>query len=156
MQTDLHLGNFLWDGVRVYAIDPAAMRFRMKPLGNRGSIAQLAALIMGLPKRYQTRASELQDAYCQGRGWSMNEALTARIRSQTQRAIRRSLPGRLRRSLRTSKRNVRAFHGEFWGVFDKTFFENTNLSIFLTTLDQAMEDGDILKRGNTCFVCKIR
>ena len=42
------------------------------------------------------------------------------------------------------------------GVFDRRIFEHHDMAEFMTRLDDVMEAGEILKRGNTCFVSRIQ
>ena len=156
LQRDLHTGNFLWDRETVYVLDPAEMTFSNNPLDKAASIRQLAMLLASLPESFWVNKSELLDAYFETRGWqlisSMIEMIENLMDKQRLKRIRRTL----RKTLRTSKRYIQEKHGSYKGVFTRDFFSGQNFSAFISAIDKQMEDGQVLKCGNTCFVSRIQ
>jgi tRNA A-37 threonylcarbamoyl transferase component Bud32 len=156
LQRDLHLENFLWDKTTVYALDPAQMRFGSKPIAQRECFRQLALLLTGFSPSSGHEKKELLDIYFQKRGWELNDSTFDRIEQLTRKAKQRGIERRLKKTLRTCTHFVRQKAGAWCGVFDRQIFTDLNRSEFMASLDNAMAAGDVLKRGNTCFVSKIK
>ncbi len=156
LQQDLHLGNFLWDGTSVFALDPAEMTFAQGPAGKTDSFQQLAVLFASLPDAVWAEKENLLKSYFQTRKWKLTDADVDRIETLTARTRMQYMNRMLRKTLRTSKRYTRHKQDNRTGVFARDVFEKQDPNAFLFNIDNLMENGEILKRGNTCFVSKIR
>jgi tRNA A-37 threonylcarbamoyl transferase component Bud32 len=156
LQRDLHLENFLWDKTTVYALDPAQMRFGSKPIAQRESFRQLGLLSTGFLSSPGHERKELLDAYFRKRGWELNDSTLDRIEQLAWKAKQRQIERRLKKTLRTCTHFVRQKAGAWCGVFDRPIFDTQDLAGFMAGLDDAMDTGDILKNGNTCFVSRIQ
>ncbi|MBC8394391.1 MAG: hypothetical protein H8E17_17715 [Deltaproteobacteria bacterium] len=154
-QRDLHLGNFLWDGQSVYALDPAEMSFSKNPLDSNGSFKQLGCLFASLPESYWDTKRTLLETYFQMRQWNLDDPAIGAIELLTYKKRLRRVSRILRKSLRSSKRYIRKKQGRYSGVFLRDIFADQNILSFMQDVDEQMEAGKILKRGNTCFVSKI-
>ncbi len=155
VQRDLHLGNFLWDGQSVYALDPAEMSFANNSLDRVASFKQLGCLFASLPESYWGTMPALLEVYFQARKWNLDTAATEAIESLTQKERLRRVNRALGKTLRTSKRYIRKKRGRYSGVFLRNVFAEQDILSFMPDIDEQMEAGTILKRGNTCFVSKI-
>ncbi len=155
LQRDLHLGNFLWDGQAVYAMDPAQMRFYSKPIHRSRSLRQAAALLGSFLTLGREEKTALLDVYAQRRGWGREVGLTDRLERSARKMVLAAQKKGLRKTLRNSKRFVVLNPDGRRGVFVRSAFEGVALGDFIATVDAAMEAGQILKRGGTCFVSRI-
>ncbi len=155
-QRDLHFGNFLWDGETVYALDPAEMSFSDGPLNMAASMQQLLILLTSLPESALINRDCLLETYYQERKWDLDPAVTKKIESLVIKKRLRSIGRVLRKSLRTSKRYLKKEMVPYTGVFARDLFADQDINAFMISLDRQMEAGEILKRGNTCFVSRIQ
>jgi len=156
LQKDFHPGNFLWDGSTVYTIDPGQMRFVSRPVNRLHSFRQIAAL-WGIFSAYSyNEKKELFGWYFQERKWPFDDAVLNRIEKISQKLNRRGIERALKKTLRTCTHFVRHKNSHYVGVFNRSIFEHQDLSGVMAGLDESMETGQILKRGNTCFVSKVR
>jgi len=151
-QRDLHLGNFLWDGQAVFALDPAMMTFSRKPLGRSRSIQQAIRLLLIL----RCDSIEPVKQYFQARNWELDSEQIRAIEQLKQRMRRKLTESGLKKTMRSGRRFLAVRDGRHRGVFDRVTFGDEDLGAFMRTLDERMEAGVILKRGNTCFVSKVR
>ena len=156
LQRDLHTGNFLWDRSTVYALDPAQMQFCSNPTDQRKSFQQLALLMTAFSSYSHDDKKKLIAVYFQKRGWKLDNLSLDQIETLSLKARRRQIERVLRKSLRTCTDFVRQKTGAWCGVFDRHVFGGQDLPEFMAGLDDAMGAGDILKRGNTCFVSRIQ
>lgn len=156
VQHDLHLGNFLWNGKTIYALDPAEMVFANNPPGRKTSFQQLAMLFSSLPESVWSDRENLLKIYFQTRKWDLKDRDIERIRELTAKHRLQHMGRMLRKTLRTSKRYMKQKRDALSGVFAQDIFEKQDLDAVLLNIDEKMENGQILKRGNTCFVSKIR
>jgi len=152
LQKDMHLGNFLYDRKRVYALDTSQMRFFRKPIGINRSLAMLGLLCTNLPQETEKTAK----AYFQARGWQNDKTLHKRLYCCIERARRAGLKRTLKKTLRDSKRYYRFENRPLCGMFSKSFCPPAEAPGFAGQIDRLMEKGQILKRGNTCFVSRIK
>jgi tRNA A-37 threonylcarbamoyl transferase component Bud32 len=155
-QKDLHTGNFLWDGNSIYVLDPAEITFYRDPLEQPASFDQLAKLFASLSASFRTEMSALLGVYFEARGWTLTEAAKAAIRELMEAKQLGAMRHRLRKSLRTSKRYIAGRYGPYRGVISRELLCDWNSPEFVTEIDRQMEAGEILKRGNSCFVSRIR
>ena len=156
LQRDLHTGNFLWDGETIYALDPAEMKFSKNPLEKMTSFQQLAVLLASLPTAFWPNKTELLKTYFQSRQWQAEPSAMGVI-EELEEQQRNSLIRRiLRKTLRTSKRYIKAKHGPYCGIFLRELFSGQNPVDFIETVDKLMAAGVILKNGNTSFVSRIQ
>ncbi len=156
LQKDMHLGNFLYDGKRVYAIDTAQMRFFNKSIGIKRSLKQLGQLCTNLPAEKKDYAGKLAEVYFQCRGLQISKPLTEKLYQRIERARQANLKRTLKKTMRNSKRYYRFKNGELSGMFSRFFCPPAGASDFAGRLDRLMEEGQILKRGNTCFVSRAK
>jgi tRNA A-37 threonylcarbamoyl transferase component Bud32 len=152
LQRDLNAGNFLWDGGTVYALDPAQMQFFSRPVGRKKSLRQVAHKATAFLAYDDTVKKELLDIYFQKRGWKLNDAVIKHIESLAKRARQRIFKRRLKKTLRSCTHFVRQKHDCWCGVFDHHIFEHQDIDGFMAGINEAMEAGEILKRGNTCLI----
>jgi len=156
LQKDLHLGNFLLTGERVFTLDPGKMHFYSHSVSRVKCISQLARLACYLPEEDDTSIEELWDTYFRVRGWQLERA--DKILLQKKHALYRAKAFRefLKKRLRTNKRFLRIKTSKYHSVFDRDFCSGAEPIDFMDRIDTLMTGGNILKNGNTCFVSRMR
>ncbi len=155
LQKDLHLGNFLLAGDKVFALDPAQMRFCARPIRRKKSLSQLALLAHYLSAGDSDSIRKLWQAYFVVRGWRLGEADEQQLRKQMMTTLKRGIRRRLKKCLRTSKRYLRIRSGGFLAVVDRDFCRAAEPLDFIQHVDALMDSGHVLKSGNTCTVCRL-
>ncbi len=156
VQEDLHLGNFLYDGQTIYAIDPWRMRFLSGELDRDRSISYLALFVRYLPSHDSDSMVDICREYFRARGWKMEQADRQLFERKLVFHQKRTVKKSLRKCLRTSKRYIRMEAGEFKGIFAKSFCEGGGAEDFMSRIDDLMDAGEIFKKGNTCYVSRVR
>jgi len=155
-QMDLHLGNFVLTNNKVFALDAGQMKFYKAPLGRRQSITQLAILICSFGGWDSLPLEKLCQQYARGRGWHFNRwdqrYLQKQLEVQRKRLQRRAL----KKTMRTSKRHIRIRTTEYLAVFDRDFCQGLEPAEFVGQIDSLMDSGQILKKGNTCYVSRTK
>jgi len=156
LQRDLHLGNFLLQGDKVFALDAGQMRFFSRPIGRRKSISELALPASCLAADDTESMARLCEEYFKVRNWRFNKQgerlLQKQIPVRREKAIRKGL----KKCLRTSKRYLRIRSGEYLAVFDKGFCQGAEPLEFIEQIDGLMKKGQILKDGRTSYVSCVR
>jgi len=156
LQTDLHLGNFLAPGDGIVAIDAAQIRFRAQPIRKRESLAQLAELASFLPPSCSSSLKSLYEEYFKTRRWSLQTSDETWLRKKAQRCKSRAIDRVLRKYRRSNSRHSSITVPGYRGLFDRLFCRGGDANELVTQLDALMETADVLKRGNTCFVSRLR
>jgi tRNA A-37 threonylcarbamoyl transferase component Bud32 len=77
LQKDLHLGNFLVAGGKVFALDPGQMQFFPRQIAPKRSISQLALLVCCLPAGKTGSISRVCEEYARVRGWRFSKSVEA-------------------------------------------------------------------------------
>ena len=155
LQKDLHLGNFLLGGDNVFTLDAGQMRFLRCEAGRKSSISQLAMLASCLPDTNIESIATLCKEYFKARGWRLGKS--DQISFQKQLAVHRkkTLHKGLKKCLRTNKRHLRIKTIRYIAVFDRDFFQEAKPPDFIEQIDTLMDEGQILKNGNTCYVSHL-
>jgi len=155
LQKDLHLGNFLLGGDKVFALDPGQMRFFSRKIGRKESISQLASLMRYLSVSDTKSIAELCEAYAQGRGWRFGGSDEVLLQKQLSVHRKKGVNKGLKKCLRTSKRHLRIESRRYVAVFERCFCKGAEPLDFVEQIDALMDEGRILKNGNTCYVSGI-
>lgn len=155
LQKDLHLGNFLLQKEKVFSLDPAEMRFLSHPVGKRQAIWQLASLAATLPEEDTEGISCLCTEYSGVRSWRLTKADMKMLFRKVTAHRKRNVKKALKKCLRTGKRYVKLRRRVHNAVAARDFFERVDFSNLLEKIDLLMQNGKILKNGNTCFVARI-
>jgi predicted Ser/Thr protein kinase len=154
LQKDLHLGNFLVRDDRIFAIDPAQMRFYGRPLNKTESLSQLSFLAWCLSGD-DGLIQSLGEQYFSCRRWKLEIAdellLKKKIASHRKKIIRKNLA----KTLRTSSRYQKIRSGQYLAVFDRGFIGAADPELFLRQIDSLMDAGQIVKRDAVFFVSVI-
>jgi len=156
VQTDLHLGNFLKKGDKLYALDAAQMIFLKTRAGKKRAISQLAALLAFVPfEGHKGTFNLLCEEYARVRKWKFTKsdikALLSRVKAFRKHAIERFL----KKCLRTNRRNVRIRKRNILAVATRDFYAAGDFSELVNNMDELMAAGTLLKKGNTCTVAAI-
>jgi tRNA A-37 threonylcarbamoyl transferase component Bud32 len=155
LQQDLHLGNFLLANNKIYALDPSQMRFLPSELTRNESLRQLAMLLSGLPGSDKQHIDILCREYFKVRRWDFQKQdenlIAGQLIVQTKKIIRKSL----KKWLRTGKRSVQIKTDNHISIFDRDFSNGADTFDFLERIDKLMDEGHILKNGNTCYVSRL-
>ncbi|MFA5422479.1 MAG: lipopolysaccharide core heptose(II) kinase RfaY [Phycisphaerae bacterium] len=152
LQKDLHLGNFLISGDKVFCLDTVTMEFRSNPLNKTESMRQLAILGIYIPK---DRDEELAKKYAEIRGWKLTAEDIKIIKSYTREHFGREIKRQLKKTLRTSGRKVRFEKNGFKAVFDRDFCDSLDVQAFIEGIDDLMKTGRVLKSRNTSFLSQV-
>lgn len=150
-QSDLHLGNFLLDGTRLYVIDGDAVERHTTPLTPAQASANLAILLAQLQPAWDGHVAPLLQAYVAAGG--MPPDLTA-----LQREITRVRHWRLDDLLDKSLRECTLFavQRSFSRFVSVVREEAVRLEPLLANPDAAMQRGSLLKDGRTVTASKVR
>ncbi|MHC4507986.1 MAG: lipopolysaccharide kinase InaA family protein [Planctomycetota bacterium] len=155
IQQDLHLGNFLKAGEKIYALDPGQMQFFPSAVPRERSVSHLAMLAGYLPTGEAESVGTVCKKYFQARQWHFEKSDEALLRKQVGVHRKKAIRHGLRKCLRTSRRCRRIESGRCAAVFDKSFLGRAEAADFIRQIDAVMDEGKILKKGNTCFVSRL-
>jgi len=155
LQKDLHLGNFLLQNQKLFALDPAQMHFHSRPVNKKQAISQLALLATLWPDEDTNKTIRLCDEYALIRSWKFSPSDLAFFRKKLGRSKKKGIKKGLKKCLRTNKRHQKIRRRNYCGVAARDFFERAQFYKFFDNIDQLMQSGQILKNGNTSFVSHI-
>ena len=155
LQKDLHLGNFLLAGDRIYALDPSKMQFFRHQIPRKKSISQLALLLCCLPTSDIRTTKVICEEYFKARGWHFEKPDEALLQKQMAVYRRKGIRRVLKKSLRTSGKYLKIANNQRSAVFDKDFCYEDEPLDFVGQLDALMDGGKVLKDGNTCYVSRL-
>ncbi len=154
MQKDLHLGNFLFSDDTIYALDPTGMAFHKYPLDRPNSLQQLATVSWYIPEKLRD-SSGIYHEYANHRGWQFDEKDTRHIKKYLKKHMKKEIDRQLKKSLRTSTRYIKKISNNTITVSERYFYEAVKQEALALKIDELMDNGDILKLGNTCYVSRV-
>ncbi|MBW8001959.1 MAG: hypothetical protein FVQ80_08030 [Planctomycetes bacterium] len=155
LQADMHLGNFLLQGDRVYMTDPGQMHFYAGELDRYKSLAQLALLACYFSDSDTKSAKILLREYGDARQWELGEADESYFEKQLIVQRKKTIRRGLKKALRASKRNIQVKSQTFFAVFSRDFCQDAESADLIRQIDTLMEKGRVLKDGNTCLVSRV-
>ena len=155
LQKDLHLGNFLLSEDKVFALDAGQMQFLRCEIGRKSSISQLAMLAYYLPVNDTQAITVFCEEYFKDRGWRFGKADQSLFQKKLATHQRKMIRKGLKKCMRTGKRQLRVKTNGYIAMFDKVFCQETKSLGFIEELDKLMDEGQILKNGNTCYVSRL-
>jgi len=155
IQKDLHLGNFLLAGNNSFAIDPAQMKFYSRKLKRKKCISQLASLAVCLPPHNTEALKQLCDQYAAARHWDFDKSDEKLFASQLIIQKKKNLERALKKTFRTSKRQLEIKMPAHRAVVARSFCQNAQPAEFIEQIDDLMDTGQILKAGNTCYLSRL-
>ncbi len=155
LQKDLHLGNFLLGGDKVFALDTGQMRFSRRELDRKNSIPPLAMLVSCLPDTNTESIATLCEEYFKARGWHFQKLDESSFQKQLAVHRKRTLRKGLKKCLRTSKRLLQIKAGRYIAVFYRAFCQKAEPLDFIEQIDAMMDEGQFLKKGKTCYVSRL-
>ncbi|MHC4571364.1 MAG: lipopolysaccharide kinase InaA family protein [Planctomycetota bacterium] len=155
LQKDLHFGNFLLGGDKVFALDVGQMQFFSRQISRKRSISQLASLVCYLAASDTESIAKLCREYFKARGWRFRKSDEALLQRQVTAHRKKGVRRGLKKCLRTSKRHLRIKSGGYLAVFDMDFCQGAEPLDFIEQIDGLMDRGRILKKGNTCYVSRV-
>jgi len=158
LQKDIHLGNYILKEDKLFALDPDKMKFLQSPVNKPKAIDQLAHLNSILPNEYNHEIEKIFDEYARLRNWSLTKQDLTVLRKSLSTYRKIGTKNFLRKSLRTSRRfqKIRQKNRTgITGIAEKNFYEKTDYLKFVKNIDDLMKNGQIIKRGNTCFVSLV-
>jgi len=156
LQKDLHLGNFLLQRDKIFALDAGQMRFFSRPIGRRKSISELALPVSCLAVDDTGSITRLCEGYFKVRNWRFDKEDERLLRKQIPVRRKEAIRKGLKKCLRTSKRYIRVKADGYLAVFDKDFCRGAEPLGFIEQIDRLMKEGQILKDGRTSYVSRIR
>ncbi len=152
LQKDLHLGNFLLSGDKVFALDVGQMQFFFGQTARKESISQLALLALYLPASDTESIGILREQYAGVRGWRFGKSDETLFQKQLIVHRKRAVGKGLKKCLRTSKRCLQIKFGRYVAMFNRDFCEGAEPLDFIKQIDALMNEGQILKKGRTSYV----
>ncbi len=155
LQKDLHLGNFLLVGDKLFAFDVGQTRFLRGQVGRKSSISQLAMLASCFQGRDTESIARLCKEYFGARGWRFRRSDETLFRKQMAVHRKRGTRRGLKKCLRTSKRNLRVKTDRYLAVLERSFCLGAEPLDFIEQIDALMDGGEVLKDGNTCYVSRL-
>jgi tRNA A-37 threonylcarbamoyl transferase component Bud32 len=155
LQTDLHLGNFLLKGEKVFTTDSAQIRFYPSEIPPKKSLFRLAQLACWFSDDDINSIGKLCNEYADARGWHIGKSEELFIQRQMVIHRKRTIRERLKKILRTGRNAQRIKTAKYVAVFDKSFSEMIDTADFIKKIDEIMAKGQILKDGDTCFVSRV-
>jgi len=155
IQKDIHLGNYLLKENSVFVLDPDKIKFLKEPVNKRTAFEQLAHLNSILPEEYNNEIERICEQYAGLRDWSLTNRNLSFLRKRLSAYRKKSTRKFLKKSLRTSRRFRKIKLSNLRGIAEKNFYENTDFLKFVENIDDLMRNGQIIKRGNTCFVSLV-
>jgi tRNA A-37 threonylcarbamoyl transferase component Bud32 len=92
-----------------------------------------------------------------GKSKEEGKALIHKVVEKTKRRLskRRELKKGLKKCLRTNEKYLRIKTGKYLTVFDRYFCQGAEPLDFIKQADAMMDDGRILKNGDTCYVSRL-
>lgn len=156
LQKDLHLGNFLLANGKVFALDCGQMHFFLSEILRKKSISQLAllALSFGDIDSDTGAAEELCEEYALARQWQFNGQDKALFQKRLILHRIRAAGNGQKKRLRTGKKCLRISTNKYLAVFDREFCQGAEPDDLIKQIDSLMDKGQILKKGNTCYVSR--
>lgn len=153
VQADLHLGNFMQVGDRVYTIDPSRLRLYQTPVTRTRALRNLGLLLAQVEPRYDRYASQLLDAYAVARNWSATTDDLIRLRASIDQSRGRRKVRLLRKIFRECTAYARRETAAGFTVYDKRFASPSFERLYADP-GEVFHDGATryLKRGNTSTV----
>jgi len=155
IQKDLHLGNFLIKDGEIFALDPAQMSFSSKALSRRKSLCNLGTLAMSLPEYDKQNLKDLCEQYFAERGWKFSGKDEKAFEKYLLKSEKQGLRHSQKKCMRTSKRTLKLVTADYNCVFEKPFCDDINPHEFIEQIDELMDKGEILKKGNTCYISRF-
>lgn len=155
VQTDIHLDNFLMSERRIYTIDGGAVvRKTTPPLPAKESLENLSWFFAQIFPKYDEFVPIVLPAYEAIRMWKPGPDRVSQLQAQ----IVRSRDSRKKSFLEKTFRDCTRFscHSEFsrFMVCERES-HNDGLEDLLNNIDRYIDDGKILKQGNTATVAQV-
>tara|TARA_R110002110_G_scaffold204750_8_gene416215 strand:- start:667 stop:2109 length:1443 start_codon:yes stop_codon:yes gene_type:complete len=155
VQTDIHLANFLISDGRIYTIDGGGVTRKSEPpLEEKSSLENLSWFFAQFFPRFDELAQVVLPAYDAVRGWAADPGRVIDLHSQ----IIASRDSRKRTYLDKAFRDCTRFRCESnfrrFLVCERTAFD-ADLQALLQNPDSYIENGVVLKDGNTATVARI-
>ncbi len=155
-QKDLHLGNFLISGENVFTLDPGQICFFARPVPKKKAFSRLAILACYIKDDNIESRTAILKRYTTSRGWEPEKSDEIVFQKQHLIQNKRMIRRALKKSLHTSKRHIKLKKPECLGVFDKEFIAGRAPLDLIEKTDSIMDSGEILKKGNTSYVSRIK
>ncbi|MHC4265899.1 MAG: lipopolysaccharide kinase InaA family protein [Planctomycetota bacterium] len=155
-QKDLHLGNFLLRGEELFAFDAGQMHFLHKGLGRKPGIKKLGLLLHAfLEEDKEQNIEQVCRVYIKARGWSYEESDLSLFKKQITREQKHGMRRVLKKYLRTNKLHLKVRDKDYLGMFERDFANQIGTLTFINEVDKYMDEGEILKDGDTSFVSRF-
>jgi tRNA A-37 threonylcarbamoyl transferase component Bud32 len=155
VQNDIHLANFLMNKGRIYTIDGGeVVQKSTPPLPEKESLDNLSWFFAQFYPRFDDLVQVVLPAYDAVRGWTADPARVIELHSQ----ILQSRDSRKQNYLDKAFRDCTRFHCE--GSFSRFLvcereFHTSDMEDLLEHPDRYIEQGKLLKDGNTATVARV-
>ena len=155
LQKDLHLGNFLLQGEKLFTVDVGQMQFFSHKVGRNTAISQLAMLGCSLPTGQTQTFTRLCEEYFQARNWHLEKSDETLFHKKMARHRKTAIRRELRKCLRTSKRYFKIKTSGYTAVLSREFCEGANPRHLVEQIDELMAHGQVIKNSNTSYVARM-
>ena len=157
VQSDIHWGNFLFSGGRVYTIDGDAVddRGAGRELGREKSLASFALFLAEPGPGIDEHLKYLWEKYCVGRGWRPEAGEVERIAGLVKDHRFHKAEKFVAKAGRSCTAVV-ARRNETGLLLAERSSLTPELEDFLSRPDEFMAAGKVLKAGNSATVVKVR
>jgi tRNA A-37 threonylcarbamoyl transferase component Bud32 len=154
-QQDMHLRNFVVSGQVIYTLDAADIRIRRSQLNERDSLANLAQLFALISPSDDDLLPEVFNSYIRIRGWDSSERQLDVFMIRVEKLRRTKKAKYIKKVFRESSAFIsHRSMGEFT-VYDR-LFDSNDLRQLLQDPDRFIDEGVIVKRGNTCTIASVK
>jgi tRNA A-37 threonylcarbamoyl transferase component Bud32 len=154
LQRGLNLGSFTVCDKKLFALEPAQMRFSSRQVDRRRAISQLALLGSSVAGMDANMLAELCKEYARMRSWEFSSSdmavLTKGLAAYETRRIRRMLTECRRTNTGYQVIKKRGYYG----VTARTFLERKDVDELIREIDGLMHAGQVLKDDDTCSVSR--
>jgi len=156
-QEDLHLGNFILSGNKIYTIDGADVNVhhRGKPLSKVKSLENLGLFFSRIYPQFARLVPDAFNTYLKKRGWSKSIVPYNLLMKKMHNQYKKKEKIRLKKIYRESSAYICRKSWNHFLVYDRKY--NTEaMARFLAYPDTLIAGGQLLKDGNTSTVALVQ
>ena len=154
-QQDMHLRNFIVSGQVIYTLDAADIRVCKKELDEKDSLVNLMQLFALISPSDDCLLRNAFKSYIQIRGWQSSDRKLDAFMSKVAKLRRVKQARYVKKAFRESSAFISHRSMREFVVYDR-LFDGKDLRQLLGNPDACIEEGEIVKRGNTCTIALVK
>lgn len=154
-QQDMHLRNFVLSEKVIYTLDAADIRIGKGELKKNDSLHNLAQLFALISPLHDDLVRKAFKSYAQIRGWQSNVSQLDAFMIKVSKLRQRKRGKYIRKIFRESSAFISRKSMWEFAVYDR-LFDGEDLRQLLQDPDASIEEGEIIKRGNTCTIAAVK